>query len=89
MTATRVREGKRKPYLDRAIMRRAMRLLNMQYKPGELADELGVSVQVVYKTWIPAGCPHERDAKGQLWMVGSEFRAWAESDGVRRRKGGQ
>jgi hypothetical protein len=68
----------RMPRIDRGVMRRAVRLLEMPYKPSELADALGVSVQTIYQSHLPAGCPHRRDDDGHIWIVGSEWRAWAE-----------
>jgi hypothetical protein len=55
-----------------------VRLLDMLYKPGELAEEVGFSVRQVYRVYVPAGCPHERDAKGRLWINGRAFRQWCE-----------
>lgn len=52
-------------------------LLWMKYKPSELADEIGCITDTIYKSYIPAGCPHERDATGQIWIVGIEFSTWA------------
>ena len=56
-------------------MQRARRLLNMKYKRSEIAEEIGCNVQSVYKVYIPAGCPHERE-DGRLWIVGDLFRDW-------------
>jgi hypothetical protein len=55
-----------------------MRLLFMEYKPSELAGELEISTKTIYNTYIPAGLPHRRDGKN-IWIVGTEFKAWAES----------
>jgi hypothetical protein len=60
----------------RSQMQRAKRLLHMKYKPSEIAEEIRCDVQSVYKTYIPAGCPHERDERGYLWIVGDQFRDW-------------
>lgn len=66
-------------------MRRALKLLHMRYKPSEVADVLGVGVQTVYRVWIPAGCPSDKDSSGALWIVGTELRAWMEDvEDVRR-----
>jgi hypothetical protein len=55
------------------------RLLNMRYRPAELASEIGCHPDTVYRSYIPAGCPHERDGRGHIWIVGTEFAAWARS----------
>jgi hypothetical protein len=54
------------------------KLLNMMYKPSELAEEIGFRVRQVYRVYIPAGCPHERDNRGNLWINGKMFREWVE-----------
>ena len=48
----------------------------MKYKPSELAEIIGGNVLQIYRTYIPAGCPHERDENGHIWIVGTEFRDW-------------
>jgi len=55
------------------------RLLDMEYKPSEIADEIGVSPWVVYNTYLHAGCPHRREKSGQIWIHGLSFAAWARS----------
>lgn len=67
---------------ERRLIRREQliklgRLLEMRYKPAELGREIGVSADTVYRTYIPAGAPHERDAQGNIWIVGTHFREWA------------
>ena len=54
------------------------RLLNMMYRPSELASELDCKTRRV-RTLIDAGCPHVRDDTGHLWINGHEFRCWAET----------
>lgn len=51
-------------------------LLNMPYKPSELASELGFNQDRIYMTYIRIGCPHERDNNRQIWINGEEFRDW-------------
>jgi hypothetical protein len=55
------------------------RLLNMRYRPAELASEIGCHPDTVYRSYIPAGCPHERDGRGHIWIVGTEFAEWAQN----------
>ena len=38
------------PKVTRGLMRKSILLLNMEYKPSELAEELGVTEKTVYKT---------------------------------------
>jgi len=57
---------------------KAKRLLDMMYSPKELADEIGVSTDLIYRGYIPLGCPHERDAKNYISINGSAFLKWYE-----------
>ena len=59
----------------RSQIQRARRLLHMKYRPSEIAEEIGCNVQSIYKVYIPAGCPHERE-EVHLWIVGDLFRDW-------------
>jgi|WetSurMetagenome_2_1015567.scaffolds.fasta_scaffold10865_5 hypothetical protein len=56
---------------------RSWSLLAMQYRPAELALEIGCDDNRVHRVFIPAGCPHTIDATGHTWIVGTEFRDWA------------
>jgi hypothetical protein len=67
------------PRITRASMRRTMRLLNMEYKPSELAEELGISTKTIYNTYLPAGLPHRRDKADNIWIVGTAFVEWADA----------
>jgi hypothetical protein len=56
---------------------RAWGLLDMLYQPSEIADEIGCDAQRIYRVLIPAGCPHQRDELGHIWIHGATFRDWA------------
>jgi len=49
---------------------RLKRLLDMMYKPSELAEEVGFSLQQVYRVYVPGGCPVERDSRNHIWING-------------------
>lgn len=55
-----------------------MILLQMEYKPSELAEDLGIDVRTIYRQYLPAGAPHRRDENGLIWIVGTQFRDWLE-----------
>jgi len=57
---------------------RMMRLLDMPYKPSELAEEIGFERRQIYRAYIPSGCPHKRDEQRHIWINGKEFREWYE-----------
>lgn len=62
--------------LDGKQRNRLKRLLDMRYKPSELAEELGISLDQVYRVYLPLGCPHERDINRHISLNGKEFQAW-------------
>jgi len=66
--------------LDGKQRNRLKRLLNMMYSPGELAEEIGISVDRMYMVYIPGGCPHERDEKRHIWINGRQFKQWFEEN---------
>ncbi len=55
---------------------RLKRLFDMPYKPGELAEEIGINKNQIYRVYIPAGCPHEKDNRNRLWINGKQFYEW-------------
>lgn len=75
------------PRLNRAKAAALERLLDMLYKPAELADELGVSHDVVYRSYIPAGAPVSLDQGGKVWINGRQFSQWARDYLTTTRRG--
>lgn len=75
----------RQPLLRHAQIVRLGRLLDMLYKPAELADEIDVNPDTIYRSYLPAGLPHVRDAGDNIWIHGLAFAAWAR-DILSRRK---
>jgi hypothetical protein len=67
------------PRVSRATMRKSLLLLNMEYKPSELAAELNITDKTIYQTWLPAGLPFRKDSTGHVWIVGATARAWLEA----------
>jgi len=57
---------------------RLAKLLDMMYRPNELAQEIGFAKRQVYRVYIPAGCPHERDSRNHIWINGKVFREWVK-----------
>lgn len=48
----------------------------MLYSPSELADEVGVDKNQIYRVYVPLGCPHERDKNNHFLINGKAFREW-------------
>ena len=68
-----------KAQMTREQLLRVGHLLHMRYKASEIAEEIGCHADTIYRSYIPAGCPHERDERGHVWIVGTAFRDWARS----------
>lgn len=67
----------RQPILRHRHIVKLGRLLNMLYKPSEIAEEIGVTTDTVYRSYLPAGLPHTRDSEGNIWIHGPAFISWA------------
>lgn len=65
------------PRLSRGLVIKLERLLDMLYKPGELAAELGVSTETVMRSYVPSGAPVIIDGDGKTWINGLHFATWA------------
>lgn len=69
----------RKPLLKHTHIVKLGRLLNMMYKPAELAEEIGVSIDTIHRSYLPAGLPHVRDEYNNVWIHGLSFANWARA----------
>lgn len=76
----------RQPLLKHQHIVKLGRLMNMMYKPSEIAEEIGVTNDTVYRSYLPAGLPHTRDAQGRIWIHGLAFVAWARETISKRKK---
>ncbi len=71
------------------------RLMNMLYRPSEVAEEIGLTTATIYRACMPDGCPFSRDKDGDIWIHGTSFAAWATAsrgdreDGESRLQDGQ
>ncbi len=72
--------GKR-PRIPQTVIVRAMGLLPVLYQIRVLAEELGITQQLLVQ-WIRLGAPHTRDRSGRVWINGKDFADWV--DGQRR-----
>ncbi len=75
----------RQPHLKHTQIIRLSRILNMMYRPGEIAEEIGVTQDTIYRSYLPAGMPHTRDSAGSVWIHGPAFVAWAKETVTRKR----
>jgi len=48
----------------------------MEYTASELANEIDCSTDTIYRGWLRAGCPHRRDDRGRIWLIGTEVTEW-------------
>lgn len=63
-------------FIQRSQIFRLTRLLDMMYRPSWLAEEIHITTDTIYRTYLPAGCPFERDAAGEITIHGKSFAAW-------------
>ncbi len=71
--------------LSRALMRRSMRLIEMEYKPAEIAAELSASKDQIIRL-VSAGAPARKDSKGHYWINGLSFARWLEKAAPKKDK---
>ena len=69
----------RKPILKHTHIIKLGRILDMLYKPAEIASEIGVNVDTIYRSYMPAGMPYSRDNKNNIWIHGPAFVSWAKT----------
>ena len=60
------------------------RLMDMMYRPSEIADEIGITTEVIVRSYLPDGCPFERDKAGNIWIHGLSFAGWVREVYERR-----
>lgn len=65
------------PRLSHAQIIRLGRILDMLYKPSELAEEIDVNVDTIYRSYLPAGLPHIC-RNNTFWIHGPAFVEWAK-----------
>jgi hypothetical protein len=63
---------------SRALMRRSLRLLDMEYKPSEIASELSTDNRHILRL-VEAGAPARKDDNGRYWIHGRNFALWLEN----------
>ena len=76
---TQDRNTNRTPRISRQQALKLTGLLPMEYRPTELARAIGCHRSTIYESYVPNGAPHRRDGHGHLWIVGTEFAAWARA----------
>lgn len=62
--------------LDGTQRNRLKSLFDMFYSVRELAEELGITKDLIYLVYVPLGCPHQRDRINHISINGKEFAEW-------------
>lgn len=75
----------RQPQLKHTHIIKLGRLLNMLYRPAEIAEEIGVTPDTVYRSYLPAGLPYTSDIEGNIWIHGPAFASWAKETITQKR----
>lgn len=60
------------------------RLMDMLYKPVEIAEELDTTADTIVRTWIPAGLPLVTDSRGKKWINGRICAEWIKRQTTRK-----
>lgn len=63
---------------------RVRRLLNMEYKPAEIAAELAIDVRLI-RDCLKMGCPARYDKTGHAWINGKDFKSWVMTNTPQRK----
>jgi len=53
-------------------------LFDMLYTTRELAEEIDISIDQIYRVYVPGGCPCERDSRNHIFINGKLFKEWYE-----------
>ena len=69
-----------------SVIVKAPYLLPMRYKVNELAQELGIPTRTL-RDWLTRGAHHERDERGHIWVIGTEFHVFVEKNRKRKVSG--
>lgn len=73
--------------LKNTIWTARVKLLDMEYKTSELADELGVTPKYIRHTLAERnGMPCRKSDNGMLWFNGAEVRRWIEANYIPRNR---
>ena len=62
--------------LDGKQRNRLKGLFDMLYSPGELAEELGINQDQIYRVYLPLGCPYIKEDRRHYQINGKDFKKW-------------
>lgn len=77
--------GRRMVSISRTLARRSMRLLDMEYKPSEIAQELNCRQEWVMLA-IRNSAPCRKDESGRYWIHGEKFADWLRETKQKERR---
>ena len=72
------------PRVAKDLHTKVLRLLDMEYKPAELAAELNTEVRLI-RDCVKAGCPARHDKTGHAWINGKDFKLWVMTNTPQRK----
>jgi hypothetical protein len=73
------------PRLPHAMVVCAPGLLPMLYTLSELEEELRAPARTM-RDWLDRGMPHQRDARGRVWINGNQWATWVQTVRAARSK---
>lgn len=72
-------------HFNRSQLGKLRRLLDMEYRPSEIASEIGLTPDTLYRSHIPAGAPTRLDKTNHVWINGRLYASWVRLYQVQRR----
>ena len=78
MTMTKI-TGLKKPGKRKGLLRKLERLLDMEYTPAEMAEELDMDKKQVWRMITEKGAPARQAANNRYWIHGLTFAKWVNS----------
>lgn len=71
-----VKTAARQPIFRHAQIVKLERLIDFDYTPAEIAGEIGVTSDRIYRVYLPAGAPFRKDEHDQIRILGPAFKEW-------------
>lgn len=74
-----------KIHFNRSQLGKLKRLLDMEYRPSEIASEIGLTADTLYRSHIPNGAPARTDKTDRIWINGKLYAAWVHDYQIQRK----
>lgn len=72
-------------HFNRSQLGKLKRLLDMEYRPSEIATEIGLTTDTLYRSHIPNGAPARTDKTNHIWINGKLYASWVHDYQIQRK----